>query len=156
MEGALDELVRSHGSRLLQFICRLLGSRSEAEDVWQETWFAIWRAGWRRRDGLDPWPLLRRAALTRVLDHRRRARSRPRLTTGVDPDPPLAPDPVAAPLDLRVLARNERAALVLYFWEGLSVAEIASELDATPNTVKTWMHRGRQRLRDALQDRRDV
>ena len=57
---------------------------------------------------------------------------------------------------LSALPLKERLCLVLHFWEGLSVAEIGTELAVPENTVKTWMRRGRERLRTRLLERKEV
>ena len=43
-------------------------------------------------------------------------------------------------------------ALELYYWEELSVAELAQVLEIPPGTVKSRLHRGRQLLREAMED----
>ena len=49
------------------------------------------------------------------------------------------------------LAEMERAVLVLYHQEGCSYEGIAAALSLPINTVRTHMHRGRQKLRTAMQ-----
>ncbi|HMS17224.1 MAG TPA: sigma-70 family RNA polymerase sigma factor, partial [Planctomycetota bacterium] len=95
-------------------------------------------------------PLLRRTAITRVLDHRRRSQCRPVLVTGSDVDPQAPASSEASSIDLSLLTHEQRTCFILFYWEGLSVKEIASELRTPENTVKTWMHRGRAKLRDSL------
>lgn len=47
----------------------------------------------------------------------------------------------------------ERSVLVLYHQEGLSYQEVAAVLGVPLNTVRTHLHRGRERLRAALKER---
>ena len=49
------------------------------------------------------------------------------------------------PLDLQL-------ALELYYWEDLSVGELAELLEVPPGTVKSRLHRARRLLREALAD----
>ena len=54
-------------------------------------------------------------------------------------------------VDLARLPEEQRLCLTLFFWEGLSVRQIAERLAVPEGTVKTWMFRGRARLRRQLQ-----
>ncbi|MGE0784570.1 MAG: RNA polymerase sigma factor [Sandaracinaceae bacterium] len=51
---------------------------------------------------------------------------------------------------LETLPEKMRLAVVLYHVHGSTYEEIASTLEVPLGTVMTWLHRGRQRLRDAL------
>ena len=73
--------------------------------------------------------------------------------------PPAAGDAAAAVLDRQLLLRacrllpvQQRAVLVLRFWEDRSVEETAAVLGCTTGTVKSHTHRALARLRLALQD----
>ncbi len=48
------------------------------------------------------------------------------------------------------LPDDQRLALGYHYLEGLSVGEIATLMSSTPNTVKSWLKRGRDALRSAL------
>ncbi len=70
-----------------------------------------------------------------------------------------AGDITAAVLDRQMLLRacrglpvQQRAVLVLRFWEDRSVDETAAVLGCTPGTVKSHTHRALARLRLALQE----
>lgn len=149
-DTALENLVASHGHRLLRLLQRVLPEPGTAEDLWQDTWYSLLRSGWQPGADRDPWPLLRRAAITRVLDQRRRSQCRPVLITGSEVDPPAPGFAEGPTVDLSLLSHEQRACFILFYWEGLSVKEIAIELGAPENTIKTWMHRGRAKLRESL------
>jgi len=53
---------------------------------------------------------------------------------------------------LGVLPAHEREAVLLYYVEGLSSAEVASLLGERPGTVRVRLHRARQRLREGLRE----
>lgn len=152
---SIDALIATHGRRVQSLLARILGNAEDARDCWQETWCAVWRAIPRLDRALDPWPFIRQTAVRKAIDKKRAdaARVRPEpllvepagtgsLAIGAHDDAPS--------LDLSFLSREERACLTLFFWEGLSVNEIATTLDARAGTVKTWMFRGRARLRAQL------
>ena len=55
--GALAELIDRHGEDLLRYLASILGTREEAEDVFQETWIKVMQTARRfdaRRDAA-PW-----------------------------------------------------------------------------------------------------
>ena len=52
------------------------------------------------------------------------------------------------------LPRQQRAVLVLRYFEDLPEAEIASLLGCSPGSVKTHAHRGLRTLRELLAERR--
>lgn len=48
------------------------------------------------------------------------------------------------------LPETQRLAMGYHYLEDMSVAEIATAMDAAPNTVKSWLKRGRDNLRARL------
>lgn len=54
-------------------------------------------------------------------------------------------------LALRQLPLDLQIALELFFWEELSIAEIADVLEIPPGTVKSRLHRAKGLLRDRIQ-----
>lgn len=142
--------IKNYGSRLERLLLSLLGRIDDARDAAQETWASLWKAVPGRLTAADPWPLIRRTAVRKAID---RLRSQKRTVALVDEPPERATtedfDDVAEAL--LGLEFEERAALVLYFWEGLSVREIAATLDCPEGTIKVRMFRGRQKLRESLE-----
>jgi RNA polymerase sigma-70 factor (ECF subfamily) len=145
-----DEFYRSSRDRLAVQVAALTGDPSEALDHVQEAFVRAW-ARWSRVSGLDdPEGWVRRVAYHLAISRFRRAR---RLVLGsvqvegtveFDGEGQVVMDALAT------LPRRERAALVLKHEVGLSVAEIATALDAPEGTVKSWLSRGRTRLAAAL------
>lgn len=131
---------------------RLLGNAADAEDAWQDTWTAVWRALPRLRTERDPWPFIRQAAVRKCIDRvrvRRRTEAEP---LPAEPAAPSAPERRGEPaaIDLGGLSVDERAAVALFFFEGCSVRDIATSLDVPEGTVKTWLYRARAKLRAQL------
>ena len=105
--------------------------------------------------------LTRSRAIDRVRSRGRRLRI---LRTSWQSAPP--PDLPAAPIDrlamrecservrgaVAELPANERRALEMVYYQGLTQAEIAATLDAPLGTVKSWCRRGLLGLRAALAD----
>ncbi|GGD00625.1 RNA polymerase sigma factor SigE [Tersicoccus solisilvae] len=160
-----DELVRDHGPRVYRLAYRLSGNRQDAEDLVQETFIRVFRS----LDTFQPGSLtgwMHRITTNLFLDSARR-RSRVRFESlgedGADRLPSAEPGPERsfefAHLDLDVqaalnqLAPSFRAAVVLSDLEGYSYDEVADALGLKLGTVRSRIHRGRAKLRDALAHR---
>jgi len=46
--------------------------------------------------------------------------------------------------------------VILHYLADLSIADIARQEGVSPNTVKSWLHRGRAQLQAQLGDQREV
>jgi RNA polymerase sigma-70 factor, ECF subfamily len=132
---------------------RILRDASEAEEVVQEVFLQAWRQAGRfdpRRGTLPAWlvTLARSRSLDRV---RRRAVRR---ETNEDPPPASSNPGLEGSLSLRTalttLNPDQRQALELAFYDGLTHAEIARRLGQPLGTVKTRIRTAMIRLRDAL------
>jgi RNA polymerase sigma factor (sigma-70 family) len=53
---------------------------------------------------------------------------------------------------LQQLPLDQQVALELYYWEELSVDEVAAALEISPGTVKSRLHRGRAALRELIEN----
>ena len=51
---------------------------------------------------------------------------------------------------MRRLPRRQAQAIALHYLDDLSVADVATILEISPDTVKVHLHRGRPALADAL------
>jgi len=159
--------------KLMGVLLRMLGSRDEAEDVLQEVYIRVWRRAAQfdaARGQAMGWliAIARNAALDRL-----RARPEARGIRRADPsNDPDAPDPVAAlpalgPEAEGLLAvRGEMARVVDCFGElepdraravqgaylmGLSYQDLADRYGVPLNTIRTWLRRSLQRLRECLE-----
>lgn len=146
----IEEAMRVYGPRVDRLLAEILGRKEEAEDAAQETWFALWRHSLRLAWSFDPWSFIRKVAVSKALDAlRRRDREVAAIAWG---DIAVAENPPAEQrIDLRSLPADERAALVLFFYESLSIRETAAHLGVAEGTAKTWMRRGRERLKGMLE-----
>jgi len=66
------------------------------------------------------------------------------------------PDRVALIRALATLPERQRRAVILHYLADMSVADVARQENVSPNTVKSWLHRGRAQLAAALGDQREV
>lgn len=126
----------------------LLGSNDLANDVVHDAFIEVYR----RWDTLDePGSYLHVAVLNRCRGiHRQRSRYRRLLPRLADRD---SSAPVGEHLDdlLAELPFNQRAAVVLRFYAGLTTDEIANELGCAPGSVGPWINRALAKMRKALQ-----
>jgi len=125
----------------------LTGDVEEARDLVQETLLRAWK-NWSRIVGYeDPHRWSRRVLHNLAISRWRRERVR-RLSRFVAPAEVAGPD--AAHIDvvnaLRRLPADQQRALVLHDVAGLSVVEVAAELEAPEGTVRSWLSRGRTSL----------
>ncbi len=154
--STFDGFVEQHGRRILSLLQGILQNRADADDACQETLHALWLAHRRLEPGRDPWPFIRRTAVRKAIDLRR---ARP-VAVQLPPEGPAGSAPTAGDdgirLELAALAPSWRTAIVLFFWEGLTVREVATEMGATEGAVKTWLFRGRERLRAQLAVRKEA
>jgi len=147
-----DEYVRSRHTELLRFAHVLSGDPHLAADLVQD---ALERAGlhWRRiRRQDDPEGYLRRIIVNRYVSRWRSLR-RERLVADL-PDS-VAPTVEPAVTDemwvlLAELPRQQRAVLVLRFYEDLSEAQVADVLGCSVGTVKSNGSRAMAKLRAAM------
>ncbi len=171
-ELAFEELVRTHGPRMLAVAKRYLPQESDAQDALQDAFISVARSiqTFAGESLLGTWMhrIVVNAALMRI-----RARGRRSVTFADDATLEAASDSrgtardlsgAGEPLaraELRRLVREEvaklpdsyRVVLVLRDLEGQDLREIAALLDLGLTTVKMRLHHGRRALRAALEPR---
>jgi RNA polymerase sigma-70 factor, ECF subfamily len=156
--GAFHEIVLRYQGIGWKTAFRFLGDAMEAEDVAQEAFLKIFEAAPRYRPTASF-----RTYFYRVLTHLcidRTRRSHPRNTSDIPdvPDSSIGPaesflegerrDQIREALD--TLPPNQRAAMVLKHYEGLSYAEIAHVLVVTPKAVERLISHARSSLQTRL------
>ncbi len=150
--------------RLILFglITRILHSRPEAEDVLQDVFIQVWKraADFDESRG-RPFTWLVTLARSRAIDRLRALDSRQRTADASVLDMPEAVSDAAEDAfkseqrevvrkALDELPADQREALVLGYFEGLTQSEIAVKLAAPLGTVKTRMRSGMIKLRELL------
>jgi RNA polymerase sigma-70 factor (ECF subfamily) len=146
-------------------IClRILKDREEAEDVLQEVYVSIWsRAGSFDPARASPITWLATIARNRAIDRLRARRARAE-------NPPLEealevaddrPDGFAAAVEvqegervqhcLSTLDNRAQEMIRTAFFDGLSYSDLATRAGVPLGTMKSWIRRGLQRLKDCLE-----
>lgn len=161
---ALGELYDRYGARLNGLACRILGDTGEAEEVLQEVFLYVWRSASAfdpTRGGVLVWLLVstRSRAIDRLRARRPGGRERP---TALSASPePASEEDVMAGLGggefeaicrkaIRELPEDQRRALELAYFEGLTEQEIADRAKSPLGTVKTRVRLGLMRLRERI------
>lgn len=163
--AAFDTLVRRHLARAFAIAYRVVGDRHDAEDVVQDAFIRALRyiRGFDERQPFAPW--LNRLVVNTALDARaRRAREATEPERRDTASPAVSPHLALERQEVRdrfatalaALPTRQRLILARYEVDGLTTAEIATELDITPETVRWHLHQARHALRAPLGVLRDV
>lgn len=163
---AAQKLIERLSPRVLSQAVRLLGNRSEAEDITQEAMLRLWRAApaWQPKAMVSTW--LYRVTANLCLD---RLRTR-RKSVPIDavPGEMTAGDPgiiaslqQEARLDalrwaLAELPERQALAVSLRFIEGLGNPEIATMMDIGVEAVESLTARGKRALAAALSSKKEA
>jgi RNA polymerase sigma-70 factor (ECF subfamily) len=151
-----DDFFRVEYPRLVPMVHALLGDRGRAEDVAQEALAAAQQA-WPTVSRYDrPGAWVRRVALNRASNVRRRRGREVVALRRADAVPEVLEAPAAADERLwrlvRELPEQQRFAVALYYVEDRSVAEVADILQCSEGSVKTHLSRARAALARSLGD----
>ena len=157
--SAFAAIYDRHAPRVYGLLARLLRYHGGADDVLQETFWHAWNTAGRydpRRSTPAVWLFL--IARSKAIDALRRGRRDP--AAGSYFEPALESDASAQVESeelsasvrggLSRLPEEQRTALVLAFYDGLTHEEIARRQDIPLGTAKTRIRLGMKRLREYL------
>jgi RNA polymerase sigma-70 factor (ECF subfamily) len=156
---AYSTVVRTFEKRVTSFCTALLKDRSAVEEVTQETFIRAYRYLGSYDCDRPFYPWLARIAFRLAQTRRNRRSCELPLTAELD-----KPAGTVNPLESLIrseqsralwqqvldLPAGERAAVVLFYQQELSVREVAEALGVTAGTIKTFLFRARRRLRQRL------
>ena len=158
-EASFERLVLRHGPMVLR-VCRdILGDHAAADDAFQATFLVLFRRvqSIRDRDAVGRWlyeVACRVSRRARAVASKRRAQERRALmmTAVGTPDHELL-DREWRPIlheEIHALPEKFREALLLCYFEGLTVEAAARQLDCPTGTLKSRLTKGRELLRARL------
>jgi RNA polymerase sigma-70 factor (ECF subfamily) len=161
--AALGALYDRHAPQMLALAKRIVVTATAAEDIVQDVFLEAWKKARSYdpgRGGVKSWLLLR--TRSRCIDFRRAANQSRASSVGDDfwaehatapvSDVSSVPDHGAIRRALSDLPKDQREALWLGYFEGLSSSEIASKLGCPVGTIKTRVAAALSKLRTALAD----
>ena len=163
--NAFEELYDRHSRVVYGLVLRIVQHTASAEEVAQDVFLQLWRNASHYDGSRGPFlPWLLTMARNRALDHLRLKSERQRRRENQAEElPPVVSAPdfergldqkrrAAKVRDLMAaLQPQQRRAIELAYFEGLSHSEIASALQEPLGTVKSWIRNGLLKLKEGLQ-----
>ena len=154
-EHALEALLRALAEELLPFANALTEASADADMLVGDTLSRVYERLGDLREPAAALSWARRILVRRFIDGRRWSLRRPTyrldavtVAAGLETRPELI-DLRDAVRDLR---REDRALLVLHYWQGLSIAECAHELGVPDGTAKSRLAKALERLRRRMRE----
>ena len=168
---AFNGIVERYQVQVYNVAARVLGNRTSAEDVAQETFVSAYKAIRRFRGGsLRAWLL--RIASNLSIDNLRSSRRRPEasldetllspgfqhVSSDESPEQRTLSNELAEEIQRAILTipEDQRTVLVLIDVQGMSYDEAADSTGVSVGTVKSRLNRARGRVRDRLRERREL
>lgn len=168
-QESLNELYRRYSGILLSTAFRVLNNTRDSEDVLQEAFLQIWQKA-ARYDVRRGTPLTWAITVTRnkAIDRLRRLQRRHRLQEDLEQEADSSDDTITTnSADVAVaretqamvrsavihLSTDQRRAIELAFFGGLTQSEIAQQLRQPIGTVKARIRRGMVKLRHIIEPR---
>lgn len=153
--AAGERLAARWHPRLLRTAMRLLGDEDQARDAAQETWAGICR-GWIGLNDPRKFPAWAFGILHRkCADRIRLEQGYRKRTAALNGDeaalPGMPEDRVLIVQVLEKLGAEHREAAILFFGEGLTLAEIAHATGVPVGTAKSRIFHARRQMKAALQ-----
>jgi RNA polymerase sigma-70 factor (ECF subfamily) len=158
-ERAFSLILRAYEVPVFNYVLRLVGDRSLAEDLTQEVFLRVFQGlpRFSLRSKFTTW--LFQVTKNRVLDELRALERRPRATVALEDIPPL--EVVDQPFErteaidavwraIQSLNVDLKMALLLRDVVGLSYTEIADALEITLATVKWRIYKAREEVQASL------
>ncbi len=157
------------GPVVFSLAVRMLRDRPAAEDVTQDVFIQVWRQAGNydtSRGSPQAWVMM--IARTRILD-RLRSRSAGIVLKSVGDHLPDAPDAEDWPDDLAIthedavnvrtalatLPADQKQAIQLAYFDGLTHLEVSTKLGVPLGTIKTRIRLGLMKIKEKLPDNRD-
>ena len=157
-ENRLINLMEQYGEALLRMCHVYLRDSALAEDAVQETFIKAYKAlgGFRNECSEKAW--LIRIAVNTCKDMRRSAWFR-YIDRSVNPD--ILPEPTHMPtqeesdvtIEIMKLPKKYMEVVLLYYYQNMTILEIADILKIPNQTVSSRLKRSREKLRNTLEGR---
>lgn len=153
---AYGELIRRHQSQVRNFLRRLAGDVTLADDLAQDSFMHAWDKlrTYSGRGSFIGW--LMKVAYTTYLQSKRRSQRYGEILREAGHAADIGSRSYTAPTEdvtdldklLAVLTEEERAVIVMSYACGLSHREISEATGQPVGTIKSLIHRGKQKIRN--------
>lgn len=149
--GAFEHLYSKYYEKVFAIARGILLDSEEAADAVQEVFTLVYRnlPRFDRRSKFSTW--LFRVSVNRIIQQARKVKYKARhvdleAAAAAEVERPDDGDP-RVEIAMSELAPADRAILTLFYWEELSLQEIADSLACNVNAAKTRLYRARERFR---------
>ena len=148
--GRIDDIFEKHADTVYRVALSQTSQQADAEDVFQEVFVKLFTTDtiFQSDEHIKAW--LIRVTINKCRDLHKSAWNKK--TVELTPE---LPDAALEPIDMEeILARlplNFRSVIHLFYFEDMSITQIAETLQTNENTVKTWLSRGRKLLKVDLE-----
>ena len=151
---AFFSLIEPLENRLYQTALGIVGTRQDAEDVWQSTVLQAWRSIRQLREPyFKTW--VTRILINEAKQVLRKGARLPKLYESV-PEIPTEDVDVSAKLMVHTLLQSlpseQREVIILRFWLDLSLEEIAHAVQVPLSTTKTRLYQGLASLKHRMKE----
>ena len=162
--AAYAELLYRHRKMVYRVACAITGSPDDAEDVVQDAFVRAYRAIHRYNPRYEFTTWVRRIAVncaaSKLAQHRRIARREQRHAAIGNPHPAPTPAEQAVANELNrqlrqamdCLPLKQRVAITLFGLQDMDIAGTAQAMGCSAGTVKSHLHRARQKLAELMSD----
>lgn len=151
--GELEETILRYQNMVYGLALARTGSPADADDVFQETFLAYYRAGktFREEEHRKAWLLRTALNLSRRVTQSTYRRQVVPLEEGEGITEPFRePEENRVWQALQSLPEEYRLPLYLFYFEELPTGQIAKALSLRPGAVRMRLSRGREKLRELL------
>lgn len=153
-EKDFKEFYRTHGIRVRRTLQGMVGNHATAEELTQEAFLKAWTnlASFGFKSKLSTW--IYQIAIYTALDWLRSHKTKwAQAIADESSESELTPEKRAVTEALMELDEDNRALLVLHYYEGLNLKEIGMILKIPEGTVKSRLHQAKALLKPRLMKR---
>lgn len=160
---AFRELTQRYLDKIWRLSYRMLNNRQDAEDVTQEVFVSVWnnRNSWQSGAAtFSTW--IYRVAVNRSIDFRRKRKvENIELTEELVESNDMRADDMVSDRQmqglllscLKELPEKQMLAMLYFYYEEMEIHEICLKLEATEDSVRSLLKRGRASMKDIIRDR---
>ena len=149
-QKTLTQIMDLYGDMVFHLCCLHLDHRQDAMDVFQNVFLSLYQSKKQFHDEEHIKAWLISTTLHACIDERRKFWKRHVIALDEMLYPVKEPSQKEVLMYLMKLAAHEKTVLYLSYYQGYQIKEIAGLLHRKENTVKSWMKRGKQHLREMM------